>query len=187
MAEPAQRPQASLSGLFWTFFRIGAFTIGGAYVMIPLIQKDIVDRRGWLTRDEFIDVLAVAQPAPGPIAVNTATYVGYELRGAIGSLVSTLGCVLPSIMVITLVAAVFSQVASMRVVQAAFAGVRPAVVVLILSAVIRIGKPILRSRLDLVMAALACLAVAVLKVAPPLVIIAAAMVGVALKTGGGAK
>ncbi len=70
--------------MFWTFFRIGAFTIGGGgYVMVPLIQKDVVDRKGWVTKDEFIDALAIAQTAPGPIAVNTSVYVGYALRGGL--------------------------------------------------------------------------------------------------------
>ncbi|OPZ63685.1 MAG: Chromate transport protein [Firmicutes bacterium ADurb.Bin506] len=176
--------RASLTELFWTFFRIGAFTIGGGYVMIPLIQKDIVDKHGWLSKDEFVDILAVAQTAPGALAINTATYVGFELRGIVGSLVSVAGCALPSIIIITLVAAMFSQVASAKVVQAAFAGIRPAVVVLILSAVVKIGKPIMKSGRDLMLAAAALLAVAAFGISTPLVIVAAALVGVALKMGG---
>lgn len=179
--------RVSLAKMFWSFFRIGAFTIGGGYVMIPLIQKDIVDRHGWLSKDEFVDILAVAQTAPGALAVNTATYVGFELRGVLGALVSAAGCVLPSIIIITLVAAMFSQLASVGAVQAAFAGVRPAVVVLILSAVLKIGKPIVKSRRDLVLAAVALVAVAAFRISTPVVIVAAAIAGVVLKMGGAEK
>lgn len=183
----ANGAMASLADMFWSFFRIGAFTIGGGYVMIPLIQKAIVDRHKWLSKDEFVDILAVAQTAPGPLAVNTATYVGFELRGIVGALVATAGCVLPSIIIITIVAAMFTELASIPAVQAAFAGVRPAVVALIISAVIKIGKPILRSRRELVLAAAALVAVAVLRVNTPVVIVAAAIIGVVLKMGGAGK
>lgn len=178
------RKQASLSALFWAFFRIGAFTVGGGYVMIPLMQKDIVDKRRWLEKDQFVDVLAVAQTAPGALAVNTSAYVGYELKGISGLLAAVAGCVMPSIIIITVIAAVFSKLASQPVVQAAFAGIRPAVVVLIVSAVIKIGKPILRSKRDLILAALALVAVAGLRITPAIVVTAAAAMGLAAKMGG---
>jgi len=170
-------PRASAAALFWTFFRIGAFTIGGGYVMVPLIQRDIVERRGWVEKDSFVDVLAIAQTAPGPIAVNTAVYVGYMLRGIWGALSCLAGCILPSIIIILVVAALFDQISSSTYVQAAFAGIRPAVVVLILSAAIKIGRPVVRSRTELVLAVAAMVLVAFVRVSPALVVTAAAVYG----------
>lgn len=170
-------PRASAAALFWTFFRIGAFTIGGGYVMVPLIQRDIVERRGWIDKDSFVDVLAIAQTAPGPLAVNTAVYVGYMLRGIWGALASVAGCILPSIIIILVVAALFDQISSARYVQAAFAGIRPAVVVLIVSAAIKIGRPVVRSRVELALAVSAMVLVALVHVSPALVVTAAAAYG----------
>lgn len=170
-------PRASLAALFWTFFRIGAFTIGGGYVMVPLIQRDIVERRGWIEKDSFVDVLAIAQTAPGPLAVNTAVYVGYILRGIRGAMASLTGCILPSIIIILVVAALFDQVSSSNYIQAAFAGIRPAVVVLIVSAAIKIGRPVVRSRVELALAATAMVLVAFVRVSPALIVTAAAAYG----------
>ena len=176
-SETGVPPKASIAALFWTFFRIGAFTIGGGYVMVPLIQRDIVERRGWIDKDSFVDVLAVAQTAPGPLAVNTAVYVGYMLRGVWGAMASTAGCILPSIIIILVVAALFDQISSVNFVQAAFAGIRPAVVVLIVSAAIKIGRPVVRSRVELALAAAAMVLVAFFHVSPALVVTAAAAYG----------
>ncbi len=176
-SETGVPPKASIAALFWTFFRIGAFTIGGGYVMVPLIQRDIVERRGWIDKDSFVDVLAIAQTAPGPLAVNTAVYVGYMLRGVWGAMASTAGCILPSIIIILVVAALFDQISSFSYVQAAFAGIRPAVVVLIVSAAIKIGRPVVRSRVELALAAAAMVLVAFVRVSPALVVTAAALYG----------
>ncbi|MEA4882791.1 MAG: chromate transporter [Clostridia bacterium] len=183
-AERPARPWAGLWELFLTFFRIGAFTIGGGYVMVPLIQKDLVDKRQWLSKEEFVDILAVAQTAPGPIAVNTSVYAGYTLRGLRGAIASVGGCILPSIMVILVVAAAFDRISAYHLMKAAFAGIRPAVAVLIVSAVLKIGKPVVRSWQQLAVAVGAACAVAVFHISPPLVITIAALVGLALGTGG---
>ncbi|HON42541.1 MAG TPA: chromate transporter [Bacillota bacterium] len=181
--------RASVAALFWTFFRIGAFTIGGGYVMVPLIQRDIVERRGWIDRDSFVDVLAIAQTAPGPLAVNTAVYVGYMLRGIWGAMASLAGCILPSIIIILVVAALFDQISSSSYVQAAFAGIRPAVVVLIVSAAIKIGRPVVRSRVELALAAMAMVLVAFVRISPALVVTAAAIYGLLSRSisGNGGK
>ena len=181
--------RASAAALFWTFFRIGAFTIGGGYVMVPLIQRDIVERRGWIDRDSFVDVLAIAQTAPGPLAVNTAVYVGYMLRGIWGAMASLAGCILPSIIIILVVAALFDQISSSSYVQAAFAGIRPAVVVLIVSAAIKIGRPVVRSRVELALAAMAMVLVAFVRISPALVVTAAAIYGLLSRSisGNGGK
>jgi len=176
-SETGVPPKASIAALFWTFFRIGAFTIGGGYVMVPLIQRDIVERRGWIDKDSFVDVLAVAQTAPGPLAVNTAVYVGYMLRGVWGAMASMAGCILPSVIIILVVAALFDQISSFSYVRAAFAGIRPAVVVLIVSAAINIGRPVVRSRVELALAAAAMVLVAFVRLSPALVVTAAALYG----------
>ena len=128
--------------LFYTFFKIGLFTIGGGYAMIPLIKTEVIETHAWLTAEEFIDIVAVAEMTPGPIAVNTATFVGYRLSGIPGALLGTLGVVLPSVIIITLIAAYFRQyeLQDLPRLKAAFMALRPAVVGLIASAVFSLGK-----------------------------------------------
>jgi len=178
---------ASLWDMFWTFFRIGAFTIGGGYVMVPLIQKDVVDRKGWVTKDEFIDALAIAQTAPGPIAVNTSVYVGYALRGFAGAAASVAGCIIPSIIIILMIASVFDRISSLDVVQAIFSGIRPAVAVLIASAAIKLGKPVIRSAGELAIAAAAAIMVSLLHISPALVVVIAALTGLLTGIGGDSR
>lgn len=126
--------------LFASFFKIGAFTIGGGYAMIPLIQKEVVTQKKWIDADEFIALLSLAQSAPGPIAVNTAIFVGYKVRGIKGALTTTLGAILPSLIIIILIAAVFTQIHQQPAVERIFKGIRPAVVALILVSVIQMAK-----------------------------------------------
>ena len=95
--------------LFWVFFKIGAFTFGGGYAMIPLIQREVVNKRKWLEEGEFMDMLAIAQSVPGPISLNTAVFVGNKLKKKRGSLVTSLGIILPSFIVILLIALVFTE------------------------------------------------------------------------------
>ena len=153
--------------------------------MVPLIQRDIVERRGWIEKDDFVDILAVSQTAPGPLAVNTSVYVGYMLRGVRGAMASVAGCILPSIIIILVVAALFDQISSSGYVQAAFSGIRPAVVVLIISAAIKIGKPVVRSRVELALAVGALVLVAFVRVSPALVVTAAAVCGLCAGTAPG--
>lgn len=124
--------------MFAIFFKIGAFTIGGGYAMIPIIQDEIVKKNKWMTEEEFIDALAVAQGSPGPIAVNTSIYVGYELEGFKGAIVATLGTVLPSFLIILVVAAFFDKIKNNVIVDRVFKGIRPVVVALITSAVYKL-------------------------------------------------
>ena len=124
-----------LLSLFVSFFKIGAFTIGGGYAMIPLIEREVIDNRRWLGREEFSDLLALAQSAPGPLSLNTAVFVGYKMRGYAGASAAVLGSVLPSFTIITLIATVFTDVREYPLVDAAFKGMRPAVVALIISPV----------------------------------------------------
>lgn len=126
--------------IFLVFFRIGAFTFGGGYAMLPLIQDAIVDKKKWLGNKEFIDMLALAQSMPGPIALNTAVFVGNKRKGIKGSLSSSLGIILPSFIIILLLVLVFTQFRDNSGVEAIFKGIRPAVVALIFAPLLRMGK-----------------------------------------------
>ncbi|NLO34947.1 MAG: chromate transporter [Clostridiaceae bacterium] len=125
--------------LFYSFFRIGLFSFGGGYAMIPLIQSEIL-HHGWLTADQFADIVAIAEMTPGPIAVNSATYVGYMTAGVAGSLVATAGVTLPSLLLILLVASFVSRYQKHPLYTMIFYGLRPVVVGLIASAAVFIGK-----------------------------------------------
>ena len=126
--------------LFTTFFKIGLFTFGGGYAMIPLIQREVIERRKWIEEKDFLDMLVLAQSTPGPIAVNTAVFVGYKIAGVLGAIMATLGTVLPSFIIILLLALFFAEVRENRYVDAAFRAMRPAVVALIVAPLIGLVK-----------------------------------------------
>ena len=126
--------------LFTTFFRIGAFTIGGGYAMIPLIEADVVEKHRWLDKEMFMDLVAVAQTCPGVFAVNISIFVGKKVGGFAGALMSTLGTVLPSLIVILLIATCLTQFLDIPWVEATFKGIRPAVVALIASPCFNMAK-----------------------------------------------
>lgn len=127
-----KQSEASLSRkLFTTFFKIGAFTLGGGYAMIPIIEAEVVEKNGWIKKEEFLDLLAIAQSCPGVFAANIATFIGYKIKGEKGALYTTLGAVLPSFIIILLIAMVFHQFMQVGWIAAMFNGIRPAVVALI--------------------------------------------------------
>lgn len=126
--------------IFLTFLKIGAFTFGGGYAMLPFIQKEIIDINKWLTTGEFIDIIAIAEMTPGPIAVNSSTFVGYKIAGFWGSVAGTVGVILVSVMLSSIIAKYFFKFKDNRILKALFRGIRPAVIVLIGSAVISVGK-----------------------------------------------
>lgn len=117
--------------LFWTFLRIGAFTFGGGYAMAAVLEAEFVERKKWLTQEEFLDMLAISESTPGPVAVNSATFLGYRLAGFGGAALATLGVCLPSFAILYLISLFFEQFLSLRLVAAAFAGIRVCVVYLI--------------------------------------------------------
>ncbi len=162
--------------LFLSFFKIGAFTFGGGYAMIPLIQREVIDRRRWIGKADFLDLLTVAQSAPGPISLNTSVFVGYKLRGYAGATASILGAVLPSFSIILLVAVFFAGIRDNAVVEAAFKGMRPAVVALIIGPVVTLARGMHRA-LDLVIAASA-LVIWYLGWSPVPILLAAALAGI---------
>ena len=126
--------------LFLSFLKIGAFTFGGGYAMIPIIQREVIDRRKWIAGSDFLDLLTVAQSAPGPISLNTAVFVGYKIGGYAGAAAAVLGVVLPSFVIILLIAMFFSGIRNNPFVDAAFRGMRPAVVALIIAPVLGLMK-----------------------------------------------
>ena len=114
--------------LFWSFFQIGLFSIGGGYAAMPLIQHQVVDVHSWLTMTQFADIMTIAEMTPGPIAVNTATFVGIQIAGLSGAIVATLGCILPSCIIVMALAYVYYHFRGLDVVQGILTGLRPAVV-----------------------------------------------------------
>jgi len=117
--------------LVWSFFKVGILTFGGGYAMLPMLQREIVERRGWATEEELLDYYAIGQCTPGVIAVNTATFIGTRRKGIPGGFLATLGVILPSLLIITAIAALLTNFAEIPAVQHALAGIRVAVVVLV--------------------------------------------------------
>ena len=175
--------------IFASFFKIGAFTFGGGYAMIPLIEREVIDRRAWVARQEFLDLLTLAQSVPGPISLNTAVFVGYRMRGLWGAAAALAGTVLPSFVIILLIALFFADVRQNPVVDAAFKGMRPAVVALIIGPVVSLARG-MRWPMYVVIAA-AALAIWGLGWSPIYVLAGAAAAGIAWelaivgKKGGG--
>lgn len=126
--------------LFISFLKIGCFTFGGGYAMIPLIEREVIDRKAWIARADFLDLLTLAQSAPGPIALNTAVFVGYKMRGLAGAVASLAGVVIPSFVIILVVAIFFADVRNNAVVDAAFKAMRPAVVALIIAPIVGLAR-----------------------------------------------
>lgn len=180
MSRLSDRLAASeLLTMFLSFFKIGLFTFGGGYAMVPIIQREVIDRRQWIDRDEFIELLTLAQSAPGPIALNTSVFVGYKIRGYLGALIALLGVVVPAFTVILVVAIYFSQIRYNQYVNTAFKGMRPAVVALIISPIISLSRGMGLWRY--VVAVAVALLVWWSGVSPIWLIIVAAVVGVAIE------
>lgn len=163
--------------LFLSFIKIGAFTFGGGYAMIPLIQKEVVEKRKYITDKEILEIIAIAESTPGPIAVNAATFIGYKTAGFFGAFWATVGVVLPSFLIIAAVSLVLRQFESLRAVQYAFRGIRAGVLALILNALVSMYKQCPRNRVSYVIAAASFLLVAAFKVNVLIVIMICAVIG----------
>lgn len=144
---PAQEGKA-LRTLFLTFFKIGLFTFGGGYAMIALLEEEFIQRRKWLDKDEFLDMAAIAESTPGPVAINSATYLGYKLAGVPGAAVSTLAVCLPSFCIIYVISLFFEQFTQLTVIANAFKGIQVCVIYLIFSAGVRMLKSLDKSALS---------------------------------------
>jgi len=163
--------------MFWTFNKIGAFTLGGGYAMLPIMEKEIVDKHQWLSREEFMDILAVSQSMPGLFAMNMASHIGYKLRGLWGGIVGTMGVALPSIVSILLIAMFFQAFKDNIYVEKIFRGVRPAVVALIAAPVFTMAKTAKLNRRNCWIPIVACILIAAFGVSPIWIILAAGLGG----------
>lgn len=141
---PAQEAK-SLGTLFFTFFKIGLFTFGGGYAMIALLEEEFIQRRKWLDKDEFLDMAAIAESTPGPVAINSATYLGYKLAGVPGAAASTVAVCLPSFLIIYAISLFFEQFTQLTVIANAFKGIQVCVIYLIFSAGVRMLKALDKS------------------------------------------
>lgn len=163
--------------LFLTFLKIGAFTFGGGYAMIPMIQKEIADNKKWLSSEDILDIVAIAESTPGPIAINAATFVGYKTAKIKGAVAATLGVVLPSFLIITFVAIFFTKFKDNKIVSNAFWGIRIGVLALILKALVNMFKQCKKNAIGYVIMLAAFIAVAFLKVNVLVVIAVSAAIG----------
>ena len=163
--------------LFWIFFKIGTFTLGGGYAMVPLIQDEIVNKKKWIEEEEFIKLLALAQSSPGALAVNVSVFVGYKMKRGLGLITTVLGATLPSFIIILVIAALFSNIQNNVYVIKAFKAIRPMVVALIAASVYTIGKSAKINRKTLWLVILVAVLVSFVKFPPVLMIILGAVLG----------
>lgn len=163
--------------IFITFFKVGAFVFGGGFAMIPIIEREVVTKKHWVSEDEFIDLIAVTQSAPGPVAVNSAVFIGYKLSGLPGALVSLLGTVLPAFMVILIFAVFLASQHNNQTLAKFFAGVRPAVVALILGTGLKMGRKVIHSTFALTLSIAALGLLYFLHLHPIILIILGALAG----------
>ena len=166
--------------LLTSFFKVGILTFGGGYAMLPMLQREVVERRGWITEDEVLDCYAIGQCTPGVIAVNTATYVGYRRRGVPGAIAATVGIVLPSLIIITIIASVLRNFADYPAVVHAFAGIRVAVAALVVQAVVKLGRKGVKGALGIGIFAASLIVMTVFSISPVYIVAAAILIGVAL-------
>ena len=170
-----------MHNLYWesfsTFFRIGLFTLGGGYAMIPLIEEEVVNKKQWVSKEEMLDLIAIAQSCPGVFAINSAIFIGYKLRKLRGAIATTIGTALPSFLIILAIAVFFSQFKDNRYVAAIFRGIRPAVVALIAVPTFRLGQRAQLNRYTIWIPVVCALAIWALGVSPIYIIIVAALAG----------
>ena len=167
-----------LISLFWAFCKIGGLTFGGGYAMLPMLQKEVVEEKKWATEEELLDYYAVGQATPGIIAVNTATFVGYKEKGVLGAAFATFGVVFPSLVIIMAIAGFIDNFSDLEVVQYAFSGIRIAVGVLILNALIKLMKGSVKNILGVILFVATFIASSFLNISVVYIIIAAALIGI---------
>jgi chromate transporter len=167
-----------LARLFLSFLKVGIFGFGGGYAMLPLMEEELITRAGWLTMGEFVDIIAVAEMTPGPVAINAATYVGYRVAGFWGALTSTLGVIAPSLFIMGVLTLLYLRYRKMEGVRLFFGGVRPAVAALVAFAALRVGQTLSLDTPSIVIA-VACFAlVTTRRVHPTAVLLLAAVAGI---------
>ena len=176
-----------LLDLFFTFAKVGVMTFGGGYAMLPILQREVVDNKGWATEEELMDYFAIGQCTPGVIAVNTATFIGQKQGGTIAAIFTTLGVVFPSLVIISLLAGVIEAFSHLAWVQNAFGGIRVCVCVLIVNAVVKLFKKAIVDKITLVIFLAVALGSTLLNISPVIFVILAAVAGITIKAMGGKK
>lgn len=176
-----------LLDLFFTFAKVGVMTFGGGYAMLPILQREVVDNKGWATEEELMDYFAIGQCTPGVIAVNTATFIGQKQGGTIAAIFTTLGVVFPSLVIISLLAGVIEAFSHLVWVQNAFGGIRVCVCVLITNAVVKLFKKAVVDKITLVIFLAVALGSTLLDISPVIFVILAAAAGITIKAMGGKK
>ena len=176
-----------LAELFWVFFKLGAFTVGGGIAMLPILQKSLIYEKKWFTEEEFVDAVAVCQGLPGVIAVNMATYVGYKKKGLIGSIVATFAVVTPSFLMILIIAKFLTEIIDNPYVAGAMAGFRVAALGLVIVAVIQLAPKVMKGAWTIAAAALAFVLIAVFNINTAYVILLFIVLGIASTLAGGSR
>ena len=174
-----------LLDLFLTFAKVGVMTFGGGYAMLPILQREVVDKKGWATEEELMDYFAIGQCTPGVIAVNTATFIGHKYKGILGGVIATLGVVFPSLIIISLLAGVIEAFSHLVWVQHAFGGIRVCVCVLILNAVVKLFKKAIVDRVTFVIFLIVALGSYFTPLSPVVFVLLAAIAGILIKSLGG--
>ena len=176
-----------LLDMFLTFAKVGVMTFGGGYAMLPILQREVVDNKGWATEEELMDYFAIGQCTPGVIAVNTATFIGQKNKGTIGGIFATLGVVFPSLLIISALAGVIEAFSHIGWVQNAFGGIRVCVCVLILNAVVKLMKKAVVDKATLIIFLVVMLGSGLTDLSPVIFVVLAGVAGVLLKNRGGKK
>lgn len=164
--------------LYMTFFKIGLFTFGGGYAMLPLLEREVVDKKGWAKREEILDYYAIGQATPGIIAVNTSTFCGFSKAGNLGGIVASLGFISPSIIIISIIAKFLTSFSHLVIIQHAFAGIRVAVCALVLNTVINLVKKNADSKIKFLVFVFTFIAIAFLSISPVFVVIGVGIFGI---------
>lgn len=168
----------NLLHMFITFFKIGAFTFGGGYAMIPLIEREVVDKNNWISKEEFIDIIAISQSFPGALAINSCTFIGYKIGGTLGAILGLLGVALPSFFIILIVAAVFNSFRNLKIVNLIFRGINAAVPVLILVGVNSLARVLDKTTTNIIIIIITIILTVFFNMSPVYIVIGAALYGI---------
>lgn len=164
--------------MFWTFFKIGAFTFGGGYAMIPLIEIEVVNKKQWISKEDFLDIIVISQTFPGALAVNSSIFIGYRISGFLGAIIGLLGVILPSFFIILCVAVFFMKFRDYYYVDLVFKGIAAAVPMLILIAVVSLSKTLKKSYANFIIIIVSLVSILFLNVHPVIVILLSGLYGV---------
>lgn len=170
----------TLLELYLTFFKLGLFTFGGGYAMLPLLEREVVDKKGWASHEQILDYYAIGQSTPGIIAINTSTFCGYKVCGNIGGIVASLGFISPSIIIISIIAKFLQSFSHLAIIQHAFAGIRVAVCALVFYSVLNMIKKDANTGLKFMVFILTFIAIGFLSVSPIVVVITVGVFGILL-------